>query len=158
MTLIQLMYSSRAREGMAYEELTSMLHAAVSRNAAHAITGMLCYTGSAFLQVLEGDRSDVSRLFNRIARDERHTVCELIGVREITSREFRDWSMKLIDLHGALTPERRALLLQHGQGDGGDLRALSSAEAHALLTEFANRELKPNSNRAAAGRRATRVI
>ncbi len=157
MTLIQLMYTSTAREGLAYDELTSMLRTAVTRNAAHAITGMLCYTGAAFLQVLEGDRSDVSRLYHRIARDDRHTACELLGVREIASREFLDWSMKLVDLHGALTPERRALLLQYGSGNAGDLRAMSSADAHATLTELANRERKPNSRRAAVARRTKRV-
>ena len=37
------------------------------------MTGVLCFSGEIFLQVLEGGRAQVSKLYNRIAADPRHT-------------------------------------------------------------------------------------
>ncbi len=56
---------------------------------------MLCYGNGAFLQALEGQRSEVNRLYNRITQDARHRECEVLVSGSIEMRRFADWSMKL---------------------------------------------------------------
>ncbi len=144
MTLNQLTYTSVARPGLAYHELTAMLRTAVTYNASHSITGLLCYTGNSFLQVLEGHRSDVNRLYNRIVRDECHGACELLGYTDIVTRDFAEWTMKLVRCDGELTVQRRTLLQRHAAQFSLDPRAMTATQANAFLIELAQSERADN--------------
>jgi hypothetical protein len=64
-----------------------------------------------FLQVLEGGRSAVNALYNRIAADPRHTQVELLVYEEIGERRFAGWSMGQVDM-ARLNP---ALLLKYSE-------------------------------------------
>jgi len=142
MHLIRLTYASVARSGLGYEALTSILRSAATRNEELGITGILCYSGNAFLQALEGPRSEVSALYLRSARDERHSRCELLGATEIDERDFVDWSMKLVSWEGALTADRRALLLRHARTASLEPWTMTSRQAHGFLSELAEFERK----------------
>ena len=159
MRIIRLIYTSVARPGLPYSALTSILRTAGAHNASHAITGMLCYTGDAFLQVLEGHRSDVSRLFNRIARDERHGACELLSVSETTTRKFADWSMKLVRCDDTpAASARRAVLLRHTEAAPLDVRALSAVAALSFVSELAVLERAPRLPNKLVTRRPSRTV
>ena len=69
--LVRLLYASRATEEVTQDELLSILKKSRINNLAAGVTGVLCYSGGVFLQVLEGGREPVSHLYNRIAGDTR---------------------------------------------------------------------------------------
>ncbi|MES3032638.1 MAG: BLUF domain-containing protein [Gemmatimonadota bacterium] len=140
MPLIRLTYASVARPGLDYEELTSLLRRAAVRNDELGITGILCFSGNAFLQSLEGRRSDVNRLFLRIAQDTRHTNVELLSCTEIDARDFSDWSMKLVSWEGKLTAQRRALLLRHARTAALEPWTMTASQAHGFLRALAELE------------------
>jgi len=54
---------------------------------------MLLHKSGCFLQAFEGERAEVRRLYQRIARDPRHG--NIIALRNgcIEEREFSDWTM-----------------------------------------------------------------
>ena len=81
--LVRLMYASRATESINQESLQSILKKSVANNPATGVTGVLCFSGNIFLQVLEGGRSQVSALYNRIAQDPRHREVVLLSYDEI---------------------------------------------------------------------------
>ncbi|WP_390887484.1 BLUF domain-containing protein [Bradyrhizobium ottawaense] len=53
-------------------ELLKIVRAAERNNLALALTGTLLFDKSRFVQVLEGERSSVTKLFIRISQDSRH--------------------------------------------------------------------------------------
>ena len=61
---------------------------------------MLCFSGGIFLQVLEGGRSQVSALYNRISADPRHRDVVLLSYDEIGERSFAGWSMGQVNWRG----------------------------------------------------------
>ena len=81
--LVRLMYASRAAEGLKPDAVGAILKKSTANNPAQGVTGVLCFSGKVFLQVLEGGRSQVSQLYNRIAQDPRHTDVVLLSYDEI---------------------------------------------------------------------------
>lgn len=57
------------------------------------ITGMLLYTRSKFIQVLEGEKPVVGKLYAKIAEDDRHKRVATVIEGESEERMFKDWSM-----------------------------------------------------------------
>ena len=96
--LVRLMYASRAAAAVNHDELLAILRKSKVNNPRHGVTGVLCYSGGIFLQVLEGGRSAVNHLYNRIAADVRHTQVELLSYEEIGERQFAGWAMGQVDL------------------------------------------------------------
>jgi hypothetical protein len=88
-----LIYSSRAAAGTDRDALRDILAASRSRNAEVGVTGCLLYSGTAFLQVLEGDEDAVRATFARIRRDPRHTDVRVLVDEETPDRAHGDWSM-----------------------------------------------------------------
>jgi hypothetical protein len=92
-------------------ELLAILRKSKANNPALGVTGVLCFSEGIFLQVLEGGRSAVNRLYNRIAADDRHTQVELLSVR----RDRRAQLCRLVDGaggHGAAEPGAAAEVLR----------------------------------------------
>lgn len=107
--LVRLMYASRAAQGVDAEEMHALLRQCRANNPKQGITGVLCHAGGIFLQVLEGSRSGVNRLYNRITSDARHSDVELLAYDEIDERRFAGWAMGQVQMTG-LNP---ALLLKY---------------------------------------------
>lgn len=76
--------------------LTDILRISRHNNAALGITGALLFDPKYFTQVLEGERSNVSHLFCKICRDQRHDAITLVEARPIGQRKFDSWSMALV--------------------------------------------------------------
>ena len=87
------MYCSRASTGVDGEELSLLLRQCRSHNGDAGITGMLCFSEGLFIQVLEGGRSAVNQLYQRILRDPRHHDVQLISRQPVAERRFPQWSM-----------------------------------------------------------------
>ncbi len=94
--LIQHIYVSHAAPTFPEHEIPDLLKQCRPDNAKRGITGMLIYTGSAFLQVLEGERTNVNELFDRILRDRRHLRITSIMHEPLAARQFNDWTMDFV--------------------------------------------------------------
>jgi hypothetical protein len=130
--LVRLMYASRAAEGLKPEAVNAILKKSTTNNPALGVTGVLCFSGAVFLQVLEGGRSQVSRLYNRIAQDPRHSDVVLLGYEEIDERSFAGWAMGQVNMN-KLNP---ALLLKYSEAAVLDPYAVSGKVSMALFNEL----------------------
>ena len=130
--LVRLMYASRAIEPVRPETLNAILKKSTQNNPASGVTGVLCFSGDIFLQVLEGGRLQVSKLYNRIAQDPRHTDVALLSYDEIEERSFAGWSMGQVNM-GRLNP---ALLLKYSEAAVLDPYAVSGRVSMALFNEL----------------------
>ena len=132
--LVRLLYASRAVEPIDAKMLESILEESRSYNRKRGITGMLCSyeEGNGFLQVLEGSREEINRLYNTIVQDDRHTDVVLLAYEEITERKFANWRMGRIDL-SRVNP---SLLLRYSERPRLEPTTLSGRAALALLEEL----------------------
>ncbi len=99
--LIRLIYVSKAAGPQSRALTDAILRKAQAWNTRNDITGVLCEGQGMFLQVLEGERGQVTSLYARIAADRRHSDLELIHCESITRRRYDGWSMASVDLSEA---------------------------------------------------------
>lgn len=130
--LVRLMYASRAARTFGAEELSVVLRQSTTNNPRQGVTGVLCFSGEIFLQVLEGGRSQVSALYNRIAQDPRHRDVVLLSYEEIEERSFAGWAMGQVNM-ARLNP---ALLLKYSEAAVLDPYAVSGKVSMALFNEL----------------------
>jgi hypothetical protein len=79
--MFSLIYRSVAEESFSNAEVYQMLSAARDFNAEHDITGCLLFHNRRFLQLLEGEKDKVHRLFSLIESDTRHKNIEITSDR-----------------------------------------------------------------------------
>jgi hypothetical protein len=108
-----VLYVSRAVGPQTTTTTASLLAEAEAHNRAHAITGVLCQGQGLYLQVLEGERGAVNRLYARIVADVRHRDVEMLHLEEITQRRYPDWSMA----HVVLPENDPMIRMQHPEFD-----------------------------------------
>ena len=130
--LVRLMYASRATDSVDQEVLSAILKKSKANNPDLGVTGVLCFSGGIFLQVLEGGRSPVSALYNRIANDPRHRDVVLLSYEEIGERSFASWSMGQVNLN-RLNP---GLLLKYSERPELDPYSVSGQVSLALFNEL----------------------
>jgi hypothetical protein len=130
--LVRLTYASRANDGMTGDALNALCKASRAKNLDIGVTGVLVYSEGIFLQVLEGGRDAVSKLYNRIAQDRRHRDVVLLGYEEIPERRFAGWAMGQANL-SRLNP---GVLLKYSPRAEFDPFALSGKAAIALFEEL----------------------
>ena len=91
--LVSVVYCSSATRPFRAEELGDLLEASRAHNSEHDITGMLLYRSGEFVQILEGPRSGVDALMEKIGRDPRHTDVRVLIEEPLHERRFADWTM-----------------------------------------------------------------
>lgn len=96
--LIRVIYVSNAVGPQTSTMTNSILKTAQAWNRANDITGVLCQGQGVFLQVLEGDRGVVTKLYSRIFADQRHTNVEMLHCESIVQRRYGQWSMAHVSL------------------------------------------------------------
>lgn len=89
----RVIYRSCVARHVRFADAEAIALAAAERNQRVQITGLLLYTPSHFLQVLEGEPRALGETMQRIARDPRHAELQVIDRREVDAREFGDWAM-----------------------------------------------------------------
>jgi hypothetical protein len=92
--LERIVYISMASQAQTAETVDGILQVARARNAALDITGLLIGGGRWWLQLLEGNRSDLDPVWQSIRKDPRHRHVVLVQRRPLRHRSFPDWSMK----------------------------------------------------------------
>jgi hypothetical protein len=91
--MYHLVYTSHATHPFSEPDLIGLLKECREFNRKNGITGMLLYIQGKFIQVLEGQKEVVIRLFEGIAQDPRHQRVAVIIEGESCERIFKDWSM-----------------------------------------------------------------
>jgi hypothetical protein len=132
--LVRLLYASRAVEPINQALLDSILQQSRTQNAELGITGVLCAyeDGNGFLQALEGGRTEVNMLYNKIVCDDRHTDVVLLSYEEVDERRFANWRMGRIEL-GRVNP---SVLLRYSEHPRLEPLSLTARAAMALLEEL----------------------
>ncbi|AUH53596.1 blue light sensor protein [Chromobacterium sp. ATCC 53434] len=131
--LVRLIYCSRAQEPVSKALVDEILGAARRNNPAQGITGLLCYSQDIFMQVLEGSRAHVNRLYLKLAHDARHHSLTLLSFQEIEQRKFANWSMAEV----ALDKLNASLILRHSPLPMLEPFTMPGAGAERLLEDLA---------------------
>jgi len=92
--LVELSYLSEAVSDMSFLGLMRLLEAARAYNLKNGVTGILLYDNQQFGQIIEGERTNVMKVWKRIQDDKRHHRVELLEIREISERSFPDWLLR----------------------------------------------------------------
>ena len=137
MSLHRLIYKSVSKHPLSSDFLKSLEEISKKNNAALDVTGILLGTNASFLQVLEGEESNVNRIYNKICRDSRHADIELISYRQISQREFSEWSMKCLSvgIMGRIVTEQ--LKKKYGERNSDLIIPTDGDKAFALLFDLA---------------------
>jgi len=109
-----LIYLSTAVKSITEDDLTAILEKSRLNNLEKQITGLLLYAEGAFIQVLEGDKKDVTYIFDKIIEDKRHKNVIVLITNDIDKRVFPNWQMgfsvidqdKLAELEGYINPKK----------------------------------------------------
>ena len=96
--LSQMLYISTAVGPVTTAVTGTILRSAQAHNAANGITGVLCQGQGIYVQVLEGERSQIDALYARIVLDKRHHNVTLRQQTDISQRRYGKWAMAHIDL------------------------------------------------------------
>lgn len=131
MPLHQIMYISSATGAMTAQQCAGIAAASAVRNRAEDVTGLLLFNSRRFLQVLEGPKDAVERVYARIAKDGRHGALVKLRETAIETREFGAWGMAYDDADrpsDSLKDKVAALLEQAGPSTRAHF--VGSAEMH----------------------------
>ncbi len=95
--LYNMVYCSRATEGVDDAAVSHIIETARRCNPAQGITGLLVFGSGIFFQWLEGPRDNVMQLMSNLKKDPRHEdVVQLSAVEEVRERLFPEWDMELV--------------------------------------------------------------
>jgi Sensors of blue-light using FAD len=137
--MYHLIYTSMATTPFSEGDLIQLLEQSRTLNKKVGITGMLMYTRSKFIQVLEGEQSIVNKLYAKIVEDDRHKKITTVLEGESEERIFKDWAMGFKKLGGH---EFESLT---GFTDLDDFfKDRSTADAHNLVLIFLKLFYKKN--------------
>jgi hypothetical protein len=89
--LIHVIYVSSAAPDMSEHVTVKFLNEARKANRKNDVSGMMLYIGGCFLQLLEGEATNVDIVCGTIFRDEREM--RMVLREPIAEREFPEWTM-----------------------------------------------------------------
>lgn len=136
MSTFSLLYVSRSlvAPGRAEDAITDIIATSMVRNGREDITGALLYSGTHFVQILEGGVPAVLRLMDGIRRDPRHTDVDVLELRVSAARIFRDWRMVYFGGELSIRLHVQKLLLAR---DGQVNLPIAVHEMRRLMRDFA---------------------
>ena len=82
------------------KQLERIVRSAKHNNAKLGVTGVLLFDHDRFVQVIEGDKSALDKLFNVIKQDPRHHDIKVLFDTPIKAREFAEWNMDAFAIGG----------------------------------------------------------
>ena len=123
----QYLYISTA-PSLARSDVDAILAASQRNNAARGVTGLLLYNGRNFLQLLEGDESELVSLMVKISHDPRHTGISMIDRKMVDERVCPNWAMRRVMIAESVAKRRE--LLEAELPDGLD------SQTRKIITNF----------------------
>ena len=91
--LSQLVYVSNRNPSCTQQEIEKILSACKKNNPPLNITGVLLYSDTKFIQLVEGDAKTIMALYDKIKKDDRHSAPLLIAYGPIKEKAFPSWHM-----------------------------------------------------------------
>jgi Sensors of blue-light using FAD len=91
--LSQLVYVSNRKPICKQEEIDKILASCKKNNPPLNITGVLLYSDTKFIQLVEGEYKVINDLYNKIKTDPRHDQARLISLGPIQEKSFPSWHM-----------------------------------------------------------------
>jgi hypothetical protein len=88
-----IIYLSKVSAPLSEGTLVSLLKQARTNNQQRKITGFLLYSDRQFLQLIEGEQAEVTKLYAKLTQDPRHSGVIKLADKPITHRSFAEWSM-----------------------------------------------------------------
>jgi hypothetical protein len=132
----QLVYISQATRKMSSTDLAAIQDKAKTNNAPLDVTGSLFYNGGWFLQVLEGPKSTLDKLYQKIELDPRHKNSRVLYNEPANFRTFPRWSMNMMNLNDRQA-DKYDELVEVLAAAQANRRIGAAAPAVALLKLFA---------------------
>lgn len=126
--LSQLVYVSNRKTNCTDEEIEKILASCEKNNPALNITGVLLYSNTKFIQLVEGEYKVINDLYNRIKTDPRHDQARLISLGPIEKKAFPSWHMGArkisdteVDFKTSISPEDKQTFksLLNGKEENG---------------------------------------
>lgn len=96
--LSQLVYVSNRKPNCTSEEIEKILASCKKNNPPLNITGVLLYSDTKFIQLVEGDAKVIMELYDKIKKDSRHTNPMMIAYNPIKEKAFPSWHMANRDI------------------------------------------------------------
>ncbi len=91
--LSQLVYVSNRKPTCKQEEIDKILNSCKKNNPSLNITGVLLYSDTKFIQLVEGDAKVIMDLYDKIKKDTRHSNPMMISYNAIAVKSFPNWHM-----------------------------------------------------------------
>ena len=91
--LSQLVYVSNRKPSCTQEEIDKILASCKKNNPALNITGVLLYSNTKFIQLVEGEAKVIMQLYDKIKLDSRHSNTMMISYGPIKDKAFPSWHM-----------------------------------------------------------------
>ena len=123
----QYLYISTA-PSLSRDDVDAILASSQRNNPARGVTGLLLYNGRNFLQLLEGEESELVSLMMRISHDPRHTGISMIDRKTAEARACPDWAMRRVMIAQSVDKRRAAL--------EADLPASLDPQTRKIITNF----------------------
>jgi hypothetical protein len=93
--MFRLIYTSRLMQRMSRPEFEGLCRAAVRKNQKSQVSGLLLFSGTEFLQCLEGpDKENVAEIYRSIVLDDRHQDIRLLLSQSVPEPLFKGWAMR----------------------------------------------------------------
>ena len=96
--LYRIIYLNSGLKDLTSSDVKEILVKAKENNRDKNITGILLYLDKNFIQVLEGEKEDVIKLYQKISLDHRHKNVIKVIEGNISSRQFDKWDMGFIEI------------------------------------------------------------
>ncbi|WCP66018.1 BLUF domain-containing protein [Vibrio tubiashii] len=132
MFLTRLIYASKISDGFNLDTVETIVQSARENNQPLNVTGLLCFDRHFFLQCLEGSRTNVNHIYQRILNDKRHSDIIMLDYREISAREFSSWSMGYIPSTSLTAP----INLRYSGDSEFNPYEMSGESAYRLMLEL----------------------
>lgn len=94
--IYELTYKSTMSDGIQIKDIEEIIDQAASTNQEQNITGCLVCQNNNFFQLLEGPKSNVLLIYDKIKKDPRHHGLEVLTRKVNSHRFFPKWSMALL--------------------------------------------------------------
>lgn len=140
--LYRLIYGSRSRLQIGSdlgEEVKQIVETSRRNNAAVGVTGILICHDGVFIQALEGERSAVQTVYDRVTSDVRHDEVRIVSAEPVADRLFGSWNM----CAATLDPNDALILTFIGDAESLDPEFLDPVPTLNLLSAVAQMQELP---------------
>ncbi|MEO7635550.1 MAG: BLUF domain-containing protein [Sphingomicrobium sp.] len=143
--MLQIAYFSTATVPQTADVLHRILVISRANNLADRITGLLVAGGNRYMQVIEGPRAPMEKLWATIRADQRHCAVARLLYRDIDERAFKSWSMafRREDRIAEFDSFPQTLRFLTSQVEDGALRSQIELFARSFILSPANETVTP---------------